>query len=107
MITAKTTALLAALSLMTVAAPAAFAVNSADQGDITFQENHAKIKQHQESEATNVSVSSDTGNSGGNSVLSANVATATVTQTNDNPHTNILNQTSTCTLAVLAAALGC
>jgi hypothetical protein len=33
-------------TVMTVAAPAAFAVNSADQGNITFQENAAKIKQH-------------------------------------------------------------
>jgi hypothetical protein len=106
MITAKTTALLAALSLMTVAAPAAFAINSADQGDITFQENKAKIKQHQESEATNISISG-TGHSGGNTVLSGNVATATVTQTNDNPHANVLTQVSVCDIAILAAVLGC
>jgi hypothetical protein len=81
-------------------------VNSADQGDITFQENHAKIKQHQESEAFNLSVS-DTGHSGGNTVLSGNVATATVTQTNTNPHANELTQTSACALDILAFAIGC
>jgi hypothetical protein len=97
MITARTTALLAALSLMTVAAPAAFAVNSADQGDITFQENHAKIKQYAESSADNFSYS-DTGHSGGNSVISANVQSADVDQTNDNPHFNALLQFNICAL---------
>jgi hypothetical protein len=98
MISARTTALLAALSLVTVSAvPAAFAVNSADQGDITFQENHAKIKQYAESEANNASISG-TGHSGGNSVISANVQTASVTQSNDNPHFNALLQFNICNL---------
>jgi hypothetical protein len=100
MITTRTTALIAALSVLSMAAstaPAAFAVNSAAQGDITFQENHAKIKQKAESEANNVSVSG-TGNSGGNTVISANVQTATVTQSNDNPHFNALLQFNICDL---------
>lgn len=97
MISARTTALLAAVSLMTVAVPQAFAVNSASQGDITSQENKAKIEQWADSEANNVSVS-DTGNSGGNTVISANVQTATVTQSNDNPHFNALLQFNICDL---------
>jgi hypothetical protein len=106
MIPIRTTALIAAMSLLGTVTPAAFAVNSAAQGDVTFQENKAEIKQKAESEATNISVS-DTGNSGGNTVISGNLQTATVVQVNSNPHANLLTQTSACTLGILAAALGC
>ena len=106
MISARTTALLAALSLVAVsAAPAAFAVNSASQGDVTVQENKAKIKQYAESEANNVSVSGD-GNSGGNTVISANVQDADVTQSNDNPHFNALVQFNICNLTS-SIIIGC
>jgi hypothetical protein len=106
MISTRTTALLAALSLAVVsAAPAAFAVNSADQGDITVQENKAKIKQYADSEANNLSVS-DTGHSGGNSVISANIQDADVTQSNDNPHFNALLQFNICNLTS-SAIVGC
>jgi hypothetical protein len=105
MITARTTALLAALSLMTVAAPAAFAVNSADQGDITFQKNKAHIEQYADSEATNFSLSGD-GDSGGNSVVSANVQSADVNQSNSNPHFNAQTQFNICTLTD-SLVIGC
>jgi hypothetical protein len=105
MITPRTTALLAALSLAVAAgAPAAFAVNSADQGDITFQTNVAKIKQHAESEATSYS-SSSIGHSGGNSVISANAQTAIITQNNSNPHFNALAQSNLCTTLAAFTAI--
>ena len=65
--------------------------------DVSFLTNIAKTKQHVYSEAHNYSYSS-IGNSGGNSVISANVQTATVTQNNSNPHANLANQSTTCDL---------
>jgi hypothetical protein len=106
MITPRTTALLAVLTVAAVSgAPAAFAVNSAAQGDITFQTNVAKVKQHAESEATNYS-ESGIGHSGGNTVISANAQTADVDQTNDNPHFNALAQSNLCD-TILAGTLIC
>ena len=107
MIPTRTAALIAALSMVgAVAAPAAFAVNSANQGDISFLTNIAKIKQHAASIAINHS-DSGIGHSGGNTVISANVQTATVTQTNNNPHANLLGQSSVCNLFGGSFAFGC
>jgi hypothetical protein len=110
MITVRTTALLAALSMLSMAAyaaPAAFAVNSAAQGDVTFQENHAKIKQDADAKSFNIVGGDGIGNSGGNSAVSGNLQTAIVVQLNDNPHFNALAQSNICTLAAGAAAIGC
>jgi hypothetical protein len=107
MITRTTTALIAALSMVgAIAAPAAFAVNSANQGDISFLTNIAKIHQSAFSAASNWS-HSGIGDSGGNTVTSANVQTATVSQNNSNPHTNLLGQSSICSLFGGSAAVGC
>jgi hypothetical protein len=107
MITRTTTALIAALSMVgAIAAPAAFAVNSANQGDISFLTNVAKIHQSAWSWASNHS-SSGIGHSGGNTVISANVQTADVDQTNNNPHANLLGQSSICSLFGGSFAFGC
>ena len=107
MISTRTTALIAALSMVgAIAAPAAFAVNSANQGDISFLTNIAKIKQHAASIAINHS-DSGIGHSGGNTVISANVQTAGVDQTNNNPHANLLGQSTNCTLTGASFAFGC
>ena len=107
MISARTTALIAALSMVgAIAAPAAFAVNSANQGDITFQTNVAKIHQKAFSIAVNHS-ESGIGHSGGNTVISANVQTADVDQSNDNPHFNALGQSTICDLFGGSFAFGC
>jgi hypothetical protein len=89
-----------------IAAPAAFAVNSANQGDISFLTNIAKIHQKAFSAAINHS-SSGIGDSGGNTVVSANVQTATVSQNNSNPHANALGQSTVCSLFGGSAAVGC
>ena len=107
MIPTRTAALIAALSMVgAVAAPAAFAVNSANQGDISFLTNIAKIKQHAASYASNYS-SSGIGHSGGNTVISGNVQTATISQNNSNPHTNALGQSTICSLFGASFAFGC
>jgi hypothetical protein len=107
MITRTTTALIAALSMVgAIAAPAAFAVNSADQGDISFLTNVAKVHQSAWSWASNHS-DSGIGDSGGNTVTSANVQTADVDQNNSNPHANLLGQSTNCTLTGASFAFGC
>jgi hypothetical protein len=105
--TRTTTALIAALSMVgAIAAPAAFAVNSANQGDISFLTNIAKIHQSAFSAASSHS-DSGIGDSGGNTVTSANVQTADVDQNNSNPHANLLGQSTTCTLTNGSFAFGC
>ena len=109
MIPTRTTAALiaAALSMVgAIAAPAAFAVNSANQGDISFLTNIAKIHQKAFSAASSYS-SSGIGDSGGNTVVSANVQSATVSQNNSNPHANLLGQSTNCTLTGASFAFGC
>ena len=107
MISVRITALIAALSMVgAIAAPAAFAVISADQGDITGQTNIAEIHQKAYSAASSYS-SSGIGDSGGNSVLSANVQTATIDQDNTNPHFNALAQSTLCNVTASSSAFGC
>src|ERR671936_278463 len=106
MISIRTTALIAALSMVGAIAAPAFAVNSANQGDISFLTNVAKIHQKAFSWASNYS-HSGIGHSGGNTVISANVQTADVDQTNNNPHANLLGQSTNCTLTGASFAFGC
>jgi hypothetical protein len=106
--TRTTAALIAALSMVgAIAAPAAFAVNSANQGDISFLTNVAKIHQKAFSFAINHSSSGIGHSGGGNTVISANVQTADVDQTNNNPHANLLGQSTVCSLFGGSAAVGC
>ena len=93
----RTTAALiaAALSMVGAVAAPAFAVTSADQGDISFLTNIAKLHQKAFSAASSYS-SSGIGDSGGNSVISAIGQNADVDQNNTNPHTNALAQSNLC-----------
>ena len=81
MITTRTAALIAAMSLLGTVAPAAFAQvgNIATDDDIFAQANEAKIKQ----EAFSAAGNSNTGNQAGVNVVSANFQDADVDQDND------------------------
>ena len=81
MITTRTAALIAAMSLLGTVAPAAFAqvgnVNSDD--DIFAQTNEAKIKQ----DAASAAINHNDGNQAGVNVVSANFQDANVDQENN------------------------
>jgi hypothetical protein len=82
-------ALIAALSVMAAAAssavPAAFAVNTADQGDNSFLANIANLH-------------ADTG---------IGSPTQTSNQNIDDPHANLLGQSNVCSLFGGSVAVGC
>jgi hypothetical protein len=81
MITTRTAALIAAMSLLGTVAPAAFAQvgNINEDNDIFAQANHAKIKQDAFSAASN----DNDGNQAGVNVVSANFQDANIDQDND------------------------
>jgi hypothetical protein len=81
MITTRTAALIAAMSLLGTVAPAAFAQvgNINEDDDIFAQANEAKIKQ----EAVSVANNDNDGNQAGVNVVSANFQFADVDQDND------------------------
>src|SRR5262245_29900494 len=81
MITTRTAALIAAMSLLGTVAPAAFAQvgNINEDDDIFAQANEAKIKQ----DAFSVASNDNDGNQAGVNVVSANFQDADIDQDND------------------------
>ena len=81
MITTRTAALIAAMSLLGTVAPAAFAQvgNINEDDDIFAQANEAKIKQ----DAFSVANNHNSGNQAGVNVVSANFQDADIDQDND------------------------
>jgi hypothetical protein len=90
MISTRTTALIAALSIVAAAAtPAVFAANSSDQNNLSVTEQHAKIKNHIDSKAVNIVGGGGQGG-GGNTVVSLPVTISDIDQhaTTDQRNTN-------------------
>ena len=91
MITTRTAALIAAVSLLGTVAPAAFAQvgNTNTDNDIFAQANHAKIAQNAFSAASN----KNDGNQAGVNVVSANFQNADVHQRNEANDNDNVHQT--------------
>jgi hypothetical protein len=101
MISTRTTALIAALSMVGALAIApAFAVNSGNIGDFTFQKNSAKVSQYANTWQSQ-HASSGIGNSGANIQGSATGQVTIIDQDNFNPHQNTLNQTNVCVIVII------
>jgi hypothetical protein len=105
MITTRTAALIAALSLLGTVAPAAFAQvgNINTDNDIFAQANHAKIKQ----EAFSVANNENHGNQAGVNVVSANFQNAHVDQHNNANDNDDVDQVGVDVCAEFHAAFIC
>jgi hypothetical protein len=105
MITTRTAALIAAVSLLGTVAPAAFAQvgNINNDNDIFAQANQAKIKQ----DAFSVASNENHGNQAGVNVVSANFQNADVHQRNDANDNDNVHQTGVDICAQFHAAFIC
>ena len=105
MITTRTAALVAAMSLLGSVAPAAFAQvgNIATDDDIFAQSNEAKIKQNAFSAASN----DNDGNQAGVNVVSANFQDADIDQDNDADDNDDVTQVGVDVCALFNAAFIC
>ena len=105
MITTRTAALVAAMSLLGTVAPAAFAQvgNIATDDDIFAQANDAKIKQ----EAFSVAHNENSGNQAGVNVVSANFQDADIDQDNDAEDNDDVTQVGVDICALFNAAFIC
>ena len=102
MITTRTAALVAAMSLLGTVAPAAFAQvgNINEDDDIFAQSNEAKIKQN----AFSIAKNDNDGNQAGVNVVSANFQFADVDQDNDADDNDDVDQigVDVCALFIIA-----
>ena len=105
MITTRTAALIAAMSLLGTVAPAAFAQvgNINEDDDIFAQANEAKISQHAFSVANN----ENSGNQDGVNVVSANIQDADIDQDNDADDNDDVEQVGVDVCAGFIAAFIC
>src|SRR5262245_19390361 len=105
MITTRTAALIAAMSLLGTVAPAAFAQvgNINEDDDIFAQANEAKIKQ----DAFSVAHNSNSGNQAGVNVVSANFQDADIDQDNDADDNDDVTQVGVDICALFGAAFIC
>ena len=96
MISTRTTALIAALSIVAAAAtPAVFAANSSDQNNLSVTEQHAKIKNHIDSKAVNIVGGGGQGG-GGNTVASIPITVSDIDQDATTTQRNTNTQASVC-----------
>jgi len=105
MITTRTAALVAAMSLLGTVAPAAFAQvgNIATDDDIFAQSNEAEIRQS----AVSVANNDNDGNQAGVNVVSANFQDADIDQDNDAEDNDDVTQVGVDICALFNAAFIC